>query len=353
MPLFSSFCTTSHALSCSPALTSMNGSTTNALSPHYLHTAPQQSSRPSYQFQSTSHPALTIGSPYVPASPYYPSLQHQSQPQGTLSPQALHTPSTPSISSSAYPPPSSSAATTKTESSEVRVARFQAAIRPLLQPNAFTGAAAVNSLVSYIVDYGSSEVDAAIRIEILTKIRDNAGNHYFRAWADSLTAIELTREWLKAGFTAKGDATLVDTIMPLLQVSLRSSSTLPYLAICQHLRQIIDRLPLTIESLKNSKLGKIVVKLVKDPPAPGESNCCCLDVSRAFSAFIDNKDGLHPPHGMDLCTSVVLYFPMELVRDSRCLHYMYLTSLHLLPFLPLASRSMQQSDQRFRIESRT
>ena len=34
--------------------------------------------------------------------------------------------------------------------------------------------------------------------------------------------------------------------------------------------QIIDRLPLSVESLKTSKLGKIVVKLVKDPPTPGE-----------------------------------------------------------------------------------
>jgi hypothetical protein len=35
--------------------------------------------------------------------------------------------------------------------------------------------------------------------------------------------------------------------------------------------QLIDRLPMTVESLKTSKLGKIVVKLVKDPPTPGES----------------------------------------------------------------------------------
>ncbi|KAF8131278.1 hypothetical protein K438DRAFT_1885811 [Mycena galopus ATCC 62051] len=33
----------------------------------------------------------------------------------------------------------------------------------------------------------------------------------------------------------------------------------------------IDRLPITVESLKTSKLGKIVMKLVKDPPTPGES----------------------------------------------------------------------------------
>ena len=35
--------------------------------------------------------------------------------------------------------------------------------------------------------------------------------------------------------------------------------------------QIIDRLPMTLESLKASKLGKVVVRLVKDPPAPGKS----------------------------------------------------------------------------------
>lgn len=36
--------------------------------------------------------------------------------------------------------------------------------------------------------------------------------------------------------------------------------------------QIIDRLPMTVESLKSSKLGKIVVKVGKDIPSPGESS---------------------------------------------------------------------------------
>ena len=34
--------------------------------------------------------------------------------------------------------------------------------------------------------------------------------------------------------------------------------------------KIIDRLPLSVDTLKSSKLGKIVLKLTKDPPAPGE-----------------------------------------------------------------------------------
>lgn len=43
--------------------------------------------------------------------------------------------------------------------------------------------------------------------------------------------------------------------------------------------QIMDRLPLTLETLRTSKFGKIVVKLVKDPPTPGE----CLSISRPLS----------------------------------------------------------------------
>lgn len=103
-------------------------------------------------------------------------------------------------------------------SPQVRKEQFQAAIKPLIQPLSFTGAGAVNSLVNHIDNYGSQEVEAAVRLEILTKIRDNAGNHYFRAWSENPTAIDITREWLKAAFTAKGDNPLVETIMPLLHV---------------------------------------------------------------------------------------------------------------------------------------
>ena len=34
---------------------------------------------------------------------------------------------------------------------------------------------------------------------------------------------------------------------------------------------MIDRLPLNVESLKMSKLGKIIVKLTKEPPNSGKS----------------------------------------------------------------------------------
>jgi len=100
-------------------------------------------------------------------------------------------------------------------------------------------------------------------MDILTKIRDNAGNHYFRAWSENEDAVDITKEWLKAGLTATQDNGLVETIMPLLH--------------------IVDRMPLTVNALKKSKLGKIVVKLVKEPPAPGEYISCYRNTSAPAS----------------------------------------------------------------------
>jgi len=109
--------------------------------------------------------------------------------------------------------------TAQTLSPQARKDRFQAAIRPLLQATSFTGAGAVHTLIALINEYGSQEVDAATRLEILTKIRDKAGNHYFRAWSENSIAIDVSREWLKAAFMASSDNPLVETIMPLLHVS--------------------------------------------------------------------------------------------------------------------------------------
>ncbi|TFY60615.1 hypothetical protein EVJ58_g5042 [Rhodofomes roseus] len=135
---------------------------------------------------------------------------------------------------------------------EQRRAALQAAIKPLLTPTSFTGAGAVAQLAGHIDDYGILDVEPRIRMEILSKMRDNAGNHYFRAWGENEDAMEITREWLKSAFAGKDDGGLLETVMPLLQT--------------------IDRLPMTLESLKASKLGKIIVKLVKDPPAPVSSH---------------------------------------------------------------------------------
>lgn len=125
--------------------------------------------------------------------------------------------------SSFYSPSTSSTSTSTSAvpiNPQARKDKFSADVRPLLQPNSFTGAGAVHSLVSHIDNFGSQDVDPTTRLEILTKIRDNAGNHYFRAWLENVPAMDITREWLKAGLMAKSDSLLVETIMPLLHVSL-------------------------------------------------------------------------------------------------------------------------------------
>ncbi|KAK0467804.1 uncharacterized protein EV420DRAFT_1635076 [Desarmillaria tabescens] len=245
-----------------PALTTLNGAATNGL---------QQYSQPSFQPQQarTSYPFTHLSLSLSNSNPYmyshsYPQQIATASAQGTLSPQALHSPSqlmTTIVPSQFYgkPQPSGSQPTPPAapqpapsqppgSTPQERKQQFLTSIRPLLQASAFTGAQAVNTLASRISDYGPQDVDAATRLEILTKIRDGAGNHYFRAWSENPTAMDISREWLKSVLATKDDSTLVETIMPLLH--------------------IIDRLPLNIDALKTYKLGKLIVKLSKDPPSP-------------------------------------------------------------------------------------
>ncbi|KAH9843789.1 uncharacterized protein C8Q71DRAFT_730057 [Rhodofomes roseus] len=264
-----------------PVLTTMNGSASSP-PPQYQHSQqpfspfqplsqPQQRAQYQYQ-QQPQQSTFSVNSPYVhttsahyqqpPVSRLAPhQSQHlqsqtqaqQMQPQGTLSPSVLHSSSTllsalPPSSFYGAPPPTPAPPKPVAPTPEQRRAALQAAIKPLLTPTSFTGAGAVAQLAGHIDDYGILDVEPRIRMEILSKMRDNAGNHYFRAWGENEDAMEITREWLKSAFAGKDDGGLLETVMPLLQT--------------------IDRLPMTLESLKASKLGKIIVKLVKDPPAP-------------------------------------------------------------------------------------
>ncbi|OCH85035.1 hypothetical protein OBBRIDRAFT_798581 [Obba rivulosa] len=238
---------------------------------------PQQSPptvNPSFVHTSSSHYQQTIP---LPRS----GLQHQQQqaPQGTLSPYQLHSPPNSSLMhamgavspvsfySQTSTPNTVPSSSSSGPSPEQRKATFLSAIKPLLTPSSFSGAAAVEKLVSHIEDYGTPDVEPSMRFEILTKMRDNAGNHYFRAWVENEGAMDITREWLKLAFTNKGDVQLLETIMPLLH--------------------IIDRLPFSIETLKSSKLGKIIVKLVKEPPAPAIQDMAS-NLERKWRQLLEN-----------------------------------------------------------------
>jgi len=197
-------------------------------------------------------------------TPYY-RPQTQQASQGTLSPQALHSPVMPMMQTTFFahpqsqslpqtqpqqvqqtsvtlsappgvpsinpmsgevPSPVSSTSASKTaaapaltpEEKEERKRKFLSSIRPLLQPSAFSGAQAVLHLTDRIADYGVAEVETQTRLDILARIRDCAGNHYYRAWSENPLAVDITREWIKAA--AKHDSGgLQETIMPLLHVS--------------------------------------------------------------------------------------------------------------------------------------
>ncbi|KAK7061264.1 hypothetical protein R3P38DRAFT_3488838 [Favolaschia claudopus] len=280
-----------------PALTTMNGSTSNGTHNPYSQ-QPSYSSQTSSQQQQQRAQQLSAY-PFLSSFPmsYYLPQQQQQQPQGTLAPHALHAPTTNSLLNAYYAqsqpsgskllPQQSSAQQTQPQqqpqtqlpvplpgpSPAERRQQLLTVIRPLLVPTQFTGAGAVATLATRISDYGAADVDIATRKEILTKIRDSAGNHYFRAWAENPIAVDITREWLKAAFTASREGgedaeQLGETIMPLLH--------------------LIDRLPMTVESLKTSKLGKLVVRLVKEPPTPAIKDMAS-NVERRWRQMVSDK----------------------------------------------------------------
>ena len=209
----------SDACPSSPALTMGTPSTSSTTQPYTL------SSRSSYQpyhnptmainpafMHSFSVPQQNAQSPPQTLSPY--ALHAPSPPVETISPAAFYQQSTPSTSTT--PPSNAPTPTSNKLTPQARQEKFNSTIKPLLQPNQFTGAGAVSDLADKIIFLDIAEIEGPLRLEILTKIRDNAGNHYFRAWVENEDAMDITREWLKAA--AKGDDQLAETIMPLLHV---------------------------------------------------------------------------------------------------------------------------------------
>jgi hypothetical protein len=105
--------------------------------------------------------------------------------------------------------------------------KFLVGLRPLLQPSSFSGAGAVAKLTSHIKNYGITKVDVATRLDILTKIRDNAGNHYFRAWAENDLAMDITKKWLIES-VSDSDISFPTTTMPLLHVRVETDLPIAY-----------------------------------------------------------------------------------------------------------------------------
>ncbi|EJD54104.1 hypothetical protein AURDEDRAFT_110720 [Auricularia subglabra TFB-10046 SS5] len=126
------------------------------------------------------------------------------------------------------------------------------ALKPLLSSKILEngGRSAVTSIVDTIERYGGpADVEPRVRLEIMSRIRDNAGDEFREAWANHPGAMEIIRSWLKAGISGKGAGSdeSNDGLIALLHV--------------------INRLPLTVELLKETKLGRYIKHLMKEPPS--------------------------------------------------------------------------------------
>ncbi|KAI0289517.1 hypothetical protein BC826DRAFT_1098506 [Russula brevipes] len=273
-PALTTLSTSNPQLSYSPP---SNPSQQQPTSQHHLslHSQYPQLSSLSIAYSQASNPLASTLSQTAQSQLQSQSQQPQSS-QGTLSPFALHAPQ----HLSAIPPSSFYAAGSQSDEpappSQSRRDAFLSAIKPSLQPKSFSGGArSVQQLVRGIVDYGISEVGTQTRLDILTKIRDNAGNNYFRAWLENVSAMDVTREWLKAGATPNADNQVLETVMPLLHIA--------------------DRLPFTGETLVSSKIGKIVRKLAKDAAIPAVKDMAANLERKWRSQFVFMQDQVGPP----------------------------------------------------------
>ena len=218
----------------SPALTTLSTSSTplsysppanipqQQVSQHHLQLHPQYPQLSSLSIPYTQASPLPLASNLSQAaqSQLQPQSQQQQVPQGTLSPFSLHAAHLSVISPSSFYS-ATSQSDLPASSSQSRREAFLHGIRSSLQPKNFSGGVrSVQQLVGKIVEFGISEVSAQTRLDILTKIRDNAGNNYFRAWLENVAAMDITREWLKAGAISNVDNQMLETVMPLLHVCL-------------------------------------------------------------------------------------------------------------------------------------
>ncbi|KAI0699812.1 hypothetical protein BC835DRAFT_1405015 [Cytidiella melzeri] len=286
-----------------PALTTVSGHHANV--PQYSHSQqyilPQAQSHTQYSYQHTSHPStLSINPSFVHTTASHfqqqqqqpsqrQSSQHQtSPPPATLSPFLLHSPPNHNLLAASSIPPSSFYGSAHTSTpppslppqsvgptSEQLKERFLAGLRPLLKSDSFTGAGAVSQLTSYLSTYGMSKVDVATRLEILSKIRDNAPNHYFRAWAENGNAMSITKKWLTESGNAEPDSKESTATMPLLH--------------------IVDRLPMTVTTLRDSGIGKEIKRLSKSAPSSAVRDMSS-NIANKWRALISSS-GIQAPTG--------------------------------------------------------
>jgi hypothetical protein len=93
-----------------------------------------------------------------------------------------------------------------------------------------------------------------------------------------------------------------------------------------HSAQIIDRLPMTVDTLKASKLGKLVVKIVKEPPTAGKCSFLCV------SRFVILRRRKETGSQFVACYWAVTSHTLDDLLLGAFINYMYLTCFHSTSF---------------------
>ncbi|KAG8792191.1 hypothetical protein FRC17_008631 [Serendipita sp. 399] len=123
-------------------------------------------------------------------------------------------------------------------------------------------------------------VDRDTRMEILNRIRDYAPKEFWNQFARNLRALALLREW---GRQASKKEEFADTMMGWLQV--------------------VDKLPLTVDVLIQSQLGKIVKYIVDHAPTKVYSSFAYfflgLDESFVHAPLLPNATDCGSRTGID------------------------------------------------------
>jgi len=210
---------------------------------------------PSTQTQVAIDPSLTAppsqlqNGNNVSNYPTYHQTGGQLEPVLAINPSALQNPPTSSPHQSS-PIASTSRSIPKTPVRDV--------LKPLLTASRLSGPSAVAVIVNVLESYGYQDIDCDTRTDFFGKLSVQADDQFFKAWVENPAAIDITRTWLKAGAADKLDGPWRSSINPILSA--------------------LGRMRFTLESLKNAKLGKIVVKLTKDP------NSATRDLSQGLEA---------------------------------------------------------------------
>ncbi|KZV79189.1 hypothetical protein EXIGLDRAFT_846775 [Exidia glandulosa HHB12029] len=201
--------------------------------------------------------------PHHPATTIDPSLMLQTypvQPQLVLSQQQQqqlqHYPVSvnPSLLQAQQPPPGPKPTLAE-------------ALKPLLASKTLeTGSrAAVNGIVNMIDQYGGpADVDLAVRLELMSRIRDNAGADFLMAWVNNPGAREIVKIWLKSFVYGKDAGTDENNNA------------------CIALLYVIQRLPFTVANLLDWKIGRLVKQLQREPPTNGESDIIEITVTESL-----------------------------------------------------------------------